>query len=84
MRIIITGGTGLIGKALANALLADGHQVIVLSRNPDKATNTPYGLQLEKWDGNGWQRLDPRTMKPGPHQDTHVPMPSGYNGPFDN
>lgn len=60
MRIIITGGTGLIGKALANALLADGHQVIVLSRNPDKATNTPYGLQLEKWDGKstaGWGHL---------------------------
>ena len=60
MRIIITGGTGLIGKALSTALLADGHQVIVLSRNPDKAINTPSGLQLEKWDGKstaGWGHL---------------------------
>ena len=39
--------------------------------------------KIEKFDGQGWQRLDPRTMKPGPHQDTHVPMPPGYKGPFD-
>jgi RHS repeat-associated protein len=40
--------------------------------------------KIEKFDGQGWQRLDPRTMKPGPHPDTHVPFPSGYTGPFDN
>ncbi|MSR57403.1 MAG: hypothetical protein EXS05_07000 [Planctomycetaceae bacterium] len=40
--------------------------------------------KLEKWDGQGWQRLDPRTMKPGPHPDTHVEFPDGDTGPFDN
>jgi RHS repeat-associated protein len=40
--------------------------------------------KLEKWDGQGWQRLDPRTMKPGSHPDTHVPFPQGYGGPYDN
>ena len=40
--------------------------------------------KIEKFDGQGWQRLDPRTMKPGPHRDTHIPFPKGYNGPFDN
>ncbi|MCC7087120.1 MAG: hypothetical protein IT427_19130, partial [Pirellulales bacterium] len=40
--------------------------------------------KIEKFDGNGWQRLDPRTMKPGPHPDTHIPFPDGYIGPFDN
>jgi len=35
MRIIITGGTGLIGRALAADLAADSHEVIVLSRRPE-------------------------------------------------
>jgi uncharacterized protein (TIGR01777 family) len=34
MRILITGGTGLIGKQLCKALLAEGHDLTVLSRNP--------------------------------------------------
>ncbi len=33
MRILITGGTGLIGRSLCKALLADGHQLTVLSRH---------------------------------------------------
>lgn len=32
--IIITGGTGLIGKALGKALLEKGYRVIILSRKP--------------------------------------------------
>ncbi len=37
MRVIITGGTGLIGRALASGLAADGAEVIVLSRSPERA-----------------------------------------------
>lgn len=36
-RVLITGGTGFIGSALCKALLADGHRVTVLARNPNKA-----------------------------------------------
>ena len=50
MRVIITGGTGLIGSALAKNLATDGHEVIVLSRNPAKYT-FPAGIRGEKWDG---------------------------------
>lgn len=35
MRILITGGTGLIGSHLCKALLAEGHQLTVLSRHPE-------------------------------------------------
>jgi len=34
MDILITGGTGFIGHALCQRLLAQGHQVTVLTRNP--------------------------------------------------
>lgn len=60
MRTIITGGTGLIGRALAANLIADGHEVIVLSRNPSGATGLPKGVRVEGWDAltaEGWGRL---------------------------
>jgi len=60
MRIVITGGTGLIGRALAQSLLADKHAVVALSRNPQYARNMPKGVKVEKWDGRtpaGWGKL---------------------------
>lgn len=36
MHILITGGTGFIGQALVPALLADGHTLTLLSRQPQK------------------------------------------------
>jgi len=60
MRVIITGGTGLIGRALAAELGADGHEVIVLSRSPEKADARPKGTRAERWDGrtgDGWAPL---------------------------
>ena len=60
MRILITGGTGLIGSALAAELAGAGHEVVVLSRNPDKAVGLPAGVRAERWDGRtaqGWGHL---------------------------
>ncbi len=34
MQILITGGTGLIGRQLCKVLLAEGHELTVLSRKP--------------------------------------------------
>lgn len=33
MKVAITGGTGLVGKALHASLVADGHEVLVISRS---------------------------------------------------
>ena len=61
MRTIITGGTGLIGRALIDGLIADGHTVTVLSRSPDKHQATlPAGVTAVQWDGvsaQGWGHL---------------------------
>ena len=60
MRAIITGGTGLIGRALAADLTAEGHEVILLSRDPARATGLPEGVQVERWDARtaeGWGHL---------------------------
>jgi uncharacterized protein (TIGR01777 family) len=60
MRVIITGGTGLIGRALAVDLLKDSHEVIALSRRPERATGLPTGMRVERWDARtaeGWGPL---------------------------
>lgn len=60
MRVIMTGGTGLIGRALCATLLADNHLITVLSRDPDAARDMPAGVVVEKWDGKttaGWGQL---------------------------
>jgi uncharacterized protein (TIGR01777 family) len=56
MRILITGGTGMIGTALTKSLLAEGHQVWVLTRIPQKA-QLPDGARAIGWNGKnavGW------------------------------
>lgn len=60
MRIIITGGAGLIGRKLATDLIAANHEVIVLTRNPRSARRIPPEVRLVQWDGvsaTGWGEL---------------------------
>ena len=47
--VIITGGTGLVGKTLSKALITKGYTVIILTRNTaDKKVET--GLTYAEWD----------------------------------
>lgn len=48
--ILITGGTGLIGKALTKRLTAQGDQVIILTRNLQKQKKTGSGVRYAEWD----------------------------------
>lgn len=61
MRVVITGGTGLIGHALAQSLLADQHEVIILSRSARQAQKSSLpGAQYVQWDArtaSGWGDL---------------------------
>ena len=60
MRVIITGGKGLIGRALAGELVAAGHQVVILSRRAEQARRLPSSVEVVGWDArtaHGWGHL---------------------------
>ncbi len=57
MKVLIAGGSGLIGRELTKSLISDGHSVVILSRNPDSANLSIPGVQIVRWDGRtlqGW------------------------------
>ncbi|MFW5748517.1 MAG: TIGR01777 family oxidoreductase [Chloroflexota bacterium] len=65
MRVIITGGTGLIGRQLAPRLIREGHEVVILSRSPESYERRfPEALRphliLRPWNAmnaDGWGDL---------------------------
>ncbi len=53
MKVMIAGGSGFLGRALTKSLLADGHQVFILTRG----TSVISGAQAIQWDARttaGW------------------------------
>ncbi|MCB0196292.1 MAG: TIGR01777 family oxidoreductase [Anaerolineae bacterium] len=57
MRVLITGGTGLIGRRLIAQLLQDGHDVSILSRKSLKPAWMSSQVTFLQWDGKtakGW------------------------------
>jgi uncharacterized protein (TIGR01777 family) len=60
MRVLITGGSGSIGRAVTASLAARGDEVIVLSRDPERVRGLPAGARAVRWDGRtaaGWEPL---------------------------
>jgi uncharacterized protein (TIGR01777 family) len=61
MRVIITGGSGLIGQALGKELSQHGYTVVVLSRSPETSQGSlPDSIRIVRWDGKtarGWEDL---------------------------
>lgn len=54
MNIVVSGGTGLIGKSLIPALLANGHHLTIISRSPEKIAQ----LYQASVNGLSWQALN--------------------------
>ncbi len=61
MRVLITGGPGLIGAPLAASLAQDNHEVIFLTREPSRySSRLPKGVRAHPWDArtaDGWLDL---------------------------
>ena len=51
MRIVITGGSGLIGSAVAREMGGAGHEVVVLTRDPSRVKSLPPNTRAVRWDG---------------------------------
>jgi uncharacterized protein (TIGR01777 family) len=56
--ILITGGTGLVGRQLIPALQAHGHEISILSRKQ----TTIYGVKVYLWDVDE-QTIDPKAFE---------------------
>ncbi len=49
MEVLITGGTGFVGRHLARALMDQGHDVVAVSRDPDTSL-VPAGVECRAAD----------------------------------
>ena len=59
--ILITGGTGLVGKALSNRLISEGHEVRILSRNPkslSKIKSFFWDVKSQKIDESAFDNVE--------------------------
>ena len=49
-RVIVTGATGLIGKRLCEQLISKGYEIVVFSRNAEKARRAlPGATEYVAW-----------------------------------
>jgi uncharacterized protein (TIGR01777 family) len=63
--VLITGGTGLVGKALGQALLEKGYRVIILSRQAGKKSSI-QNLAYATWDA-AKQTIDKEAISQADH-----------------
>jgi uncharacterized protein len=47
MKVVIGGGSGYVGRALGGSLVADGHDVVVVSRRPERARGAGRAVSWE-------------------------------------
>ena len=63
MKVLVTGATGFIGKELIKKLNANGHEILVLTRNSDAAKfHIPVHCEIVTWDPEKYS-LSPSILK---------------------
>ena len=63
--VVITGGTGLIGKNLTRHLTGKGYEVIIVGRNPPHSSDNPM-IRYAAWNVEE-QHIDPDTIAIADH-----------------
>lgn len=46
MKLFVTGGAGFLGRKICAAALAEGHEVLAMSRHPERVQGLPDGVTL--------------------------------------
>jgi len=59
MKVLIPGGSGLVGRALVRELTSRGHTCVILSRRPEALAGFPAGTELTGWSGISAESLQP-------------------------
>ena len=57
-KILITGGTGLVGKRLTEMLIEKNYDVIILSRNPQNRNEYKWDISKNYIDENAFKNID--------------------------
>lgn len=58
MRVAITGGTGFVGRHLAKALVACGHEVILIARGADRRDPSVFEIPNTRFFGADLSSVD--------------------------
>src|SRR3972149_10247501 len=53
MRVVILGGSGLVGRGLGEAWAKDGHAVSIVSRHPEEVPSLTRPVEVLRWDSRG-------------------------------
>lgn len=59
MKVLIPGGSGLVGRALSWELVTRGHRCVILSRRPEAVSGLPAGTEVAAWSGTSAEDLEP-------------------------
>lgn len=57
-KILITGGTGLVGTTLSKMLIDNNHEVVILSRNPKKENEFKWDVSKDYLDEKALENLE--------------------------
>ena len=49
MKVVVAGGSGMVGRALSAGLADAGHDVVVLSRHPERHRRGGAGIRIVAW-----------------------------------
>ena len=57
-KVLITGGTGLVGSRLTELLLEKNHEVVILSRNPKEQNEFKWDIKNDFIDDKSFENID--------------------------